>query len=101
MKPTFTEQQRKAMDDISTAIWDFLHTLEPGQIRKYNSHYPDGLAELANEIGMEKFLIQMRDSELAGTYTPVKPLMIYDSFSRRFFSYDGPWELFAILRMLY
>lgn len=102
MKPTFNDEQRARVDAISHEIWDFLKSLEPDQVKVYNTADTDNVVkEVAEPMGMGKFLQKMRDSELRGYYNPKKSRFVIDPLDGTMCSYEDPFELFAILRRFY
>lgn len=99
MNSVFTEDQRSKMNEILRDIWGFMKSLNADQIKTYSNHFPEQIAELAEDMGVQEFIKVMHESEVNGCYNPRISNFVVNPSRTRFYSYDDTFELFAILRI--
>jgi hypothetical protein len=97
MKTFFSDAQRAERNEILNKMWRFLQDLEEGQLKRYSKHYPNEVAQLAEEMGVENYIKVLNDSINRGYYNPKHSYFITNELRNTFYSYEDWYELFAIL----
>ena len=95
MKTILTQEQKREHRKVLGAIWNFMEDLEIEYFSNYDSKK---IAGLAKEMGFDRYLEVLRDSQLRGHYNPRKTFFIPNPSRTTFYSFEDSYEMFVILK---